>query len=556
MSLTRVQIEISRFLRSSTPEVLCISGGWGVGKTFAWKRLLEEERAAGQVALPKYAYVSLFGLENLADLKKAIFHNTVSTNSDERSADADSIAKQVGETIDATKKHIGKIGGFFGSKGAAVAGLIEDLTFAAIKKRLICIDDLERAGAGLEPKDILGLANFLKEERECKVVILLNEEQLAEEGGEQFRSQFEKVVDVGLKFIPDSKDSTGIALNTSVPAEAELAALMEKIGCNNIRLIMRAKRLLEKLHDFELDDHELHQFAHTVAIATFIQFGENEGWSLDQLRTHNSQIPHSDADRRNDELHRFLVSQSYVATDELDLALIDAVENGFVDTEAVAEALDKQREYVRLHGRKNEFSRAWDYYHNNLDHTPEEFVRKLREAIMGHPDAVSLANFNGTLAALDELGHEKDADTISDAYFSARKLSLGELNDDVFLWNSGDGVNRRVLAERDRLAAEFVDERNPSDVIRKMVENSGWNEEDWTLLNGLTEEEIISMLDGLAGDRLSSSLRWLSRFASDEGDQFQPFGSRLLRAAATVAERSPSVRRKLEQEGLLVGYDS
>jgi hypothetical protein len=38
VSITFVEKEIRRFLSSDEPEVICVSGQWGVGKTFAWNR--------------------------------------------------------------------------------------------------------------------------------------------------------------------------------------------------------------------------------------------------------------------------------------------------------------------------------------------------------------------------------------------------------------------------------------------------------------------------------------------------------------------------------------
>jgi hypothetical protein len=35
MSTAIVRSEIERFLKSPAPEVLCVSGPWGVGKTFS-----------------------------------------------------------------------------------------------------------------------------------------------------------------------------------------------------------------------------------------------------------------------------------------------------------------------------------------------------------------------------------------------------------------------------------------------------------------------------------------------------------------------------------------
>ena len=54
-----------------------------------------------------------------------------------------------------------------------------DLYFSLIANaQLICIDDLDRKGEKLRVEDVLGLVSFLREERKCKVALLLNEEQL------------------------------------------------------------------------------------------------------------------------------------------------------------------------------------------------------------------------------------------------------------------------------------------------------------------------------------------------------------------------------------------
>jgi len=75
MSVKVIHEEINRFLKSSDPEVLCIKGRWGVGKTFAWTRFIHE--AIEISVLRDYSYVSLFGLNSLEDLGYSIFENTV-----------------------------------------------------------------------------------------------------------------------------------------------------------------------------------------------------------------------------------------------------------------------------------------------------------------------------------------------------------------------------------------------------------------------------------------------------------------------------------------------
>ena len=80
MSIQLIENEIRRSLATAEPEVICIRGHWGVGKTYSWNRYFNDARAEKDgVTLKHYAYVSLFGITSLDELKYAIFENTVGT---------------------------------------------------------------------------------------------------------------------------------------------------------------------------------------------------------------------------------------------------------------------------------------------------------------------------------------------------------------------------------------------------------------------------------------------------------------------------------------------
>jgi hypothetical protein len=51
MSIELVENEIRRFLTTKEPEVLCVSGQWGVGKTFACNQYLKDAQKKGKIAL-------------------------------------------------------------------------------------------------------------------------------------------------------------------------------------------------------------------------------------------------------------------------------------------------------------------------------------------------------------------------------------------------------------------------------------------------------------------------------------------------------------------------
>src|SRR6266478_9056950 len=78
MSIELIEQEIRRFLSTSDPEVMSFSGRWGVGKTFAWKKLLKAAQGDGKI--PLNSYVSLFGVNSLEELKYSIFENTVASS--------------------------------------------------------------------------------------------------------------------------------------------------------------------------------------------------------------------------------------------------------------------------------------------------------------------------------------------------------------------------------------------------------------------------------------------------------------------------------------------
>ncbi len=81
MSINLLTQELKRFIASPQPEVLCITGEWGIGKTFTWNHYLHEAQRERTIGMEKYAYVSLFGRNSLDDVRAAIVENTVDNSS-------------------------------------------------------------------------------------------------------------------------------------------------------------------------------------------------------------------------------------------------------------------------------------------------------------------------------------------------------------------------------------------------------------------------------------------------------------------------------------------
>src|SRR5262249_3975117 len=201
VSVQLVNGEITKFLSTAEAGVLCIRGKWGVGKTYTWDRALEEAQRAKKVGVHRYSYVSLFGVDSIEDLKSAVFENVVTLGSGVRKADLNTLDEFISSNIGPWRKlaRLFQQSGLVRSYAGGAAGA---LSFLTIRNQIVCIDDVERRGKGLDIGDVLGLTSFLREQRSCKIALILNDERLDPEQKQRFEGYLEKVVDVSLLFQP------------------------------------------------------------------------------------------------------------------------------------------------------------------------------------------------------------------------------------------------------------------------------------------------------------------------------------------------------------------
>lgn len=79
MDVVSIESAIVEAIESPSVSVIGLVGRWGVGKTHLWKVLVNEQRLVIAPNFPKYAYLSLFGLRSISDVKTSILANITST---------------------------------------------------------------------------------------------------------------------------------------------------------------------------------------------------------------------------------------------------------------------------------------------------------------------------------------------------------------------------------------------------------------------------------------------------------------------------------------------
>ena len=554
MSYAIVRAEIERFLRSPSPEVLCISGRWGVGKTYSWQTLLREEETAGRLGVDRHAYVSLFGLNSLGELRSAIVENTVVAG---RSSlpDASSLHGMLreGERFARRSRPALEVAaGFFRMKDAGDA--LYRAAFLTVRGQLVCFDDLERAGKSLEMRDVLGLASLLREQRVCKVVLLLNKQQAEAKQAEELDRQLEKVVDTFLIFEPTSAEAAAIAIGGDDPVAVALRDRLVALDVTNMRVMKKVERWA-RLVETELrgvDAATLAQATATVVLGGWCFLQRDLAPSLDFVRRFN---PMSGLFGRKEEpadekgWRELLGRYGYGSTDELDEPILDGVALGYFRGNVLREAARSVEERRRREGRDDSFSRAWRLYHDSLTTDDDVILDAMQAGALENLAEITPTNMNGTLSFLRRYGRDAQASDILARWIEANRGKEGFFD----RWNrffANDPVDAELLAAMEAGRAEIVDARDPADMLKQMAKSGGYNPaEDAARLSRLSADEIVRLFDDHAADDVKGMMEWADRLAAQPGAQ--NLRASLDEALGRIASRSRMREDRLRSWGVL-----
>jgi len=558
MSTDLVIKEIRRFLASETAEVLCIKGKWGVGKTYAWRRYLGEARAQKTLKAKSYSYASLFGLNSLDDLRFAIFEGKVAPEKALTGPDVESVRAlfDMGTTLGRKGRSlIGPIMSAFGQGNLGDA--IAKSAFLLVRDQLVCLDDLERAGEGLKQRDVLGLASFLKEQRNCKVVLLLNDAAMETDEQKEFERLLEKVVDVSLVFEPTAAEAAAIAVVEDQPIGERLRKATTTLGVSNIRVIKKIERLslrlAELLAPFRIE--VLDQGIGTCALAGWAVLEPDHAPDLDFLRTYNSIVmamrDRGDlaADAGEAVKWRDLLSAlPFTMADDFDLVIFDGIKAGYFDEARLRAEATKLAEAFRRGARDSAFDLAWKRYHHSLAVDDNEILDGLVAGAQACLADISPLNMSGTLQLLREYGRDAEADALIADYVAAlpNEREWFDLSNHHF--GEEDPVDPEMAAAFDERLKAFPDDRNP-EVLLLDIASGGWNDPDEVLLGKLTADEIEAMFLAAEGPNLRRVVQSAMNVARHETESGRALRAALTTALTRIAEASPLRARRLRNWG-------
>lgn len=511
MTLEVVQARLDKLLLAGTPKVAMLTGDWGSGKTYQWKQALE--RAAKKGIRPRYAYVSLFGLTSLAEVRKRITEEVISAV--RLPGRGDTLGEAVeGGAIGLKPMQILKILPVIPYLGK-LESLAQELSFATVRDAVICLDDLERAPATLRIADVFGLASFLKEERHCRVLLISNQKKLSGDAKDELATYLEKVVEETVDFAPTPEEACVIALGAE-PSEAGkiLREKLIRLGVANIRVISRLGALADDLATIVrgLHPNVLADVINTLALfgvayfiprndfptAEYLLGYDSADWAK-YLNKENNKQEQTEQEKRESDWDELIAGYGYGATSLLDKEVYAGITSGFFREGAVRCLCEELSQCIEAGGRKAAFNEAIDRFWSGVGDSKAAF-EQLLDTTKGALGLMNASEFHGVYEVLLEL-EGKDAATQLLTQFIAANQDRRE----AFLTRRkhfGDKYDATFKAVLDAEAARLKAPVDLAKTLDAIDFTQGWDPEDLTKIAEAKFDDILPLLTGIEDNRL------------------------------------------------------
>lgn len=523
MSMEIVKLRLKTACNQSMPKVVFLTGGWGEGKTYQWRLALSD--ALATTAPPKYAYVSLFGINSLADARRRLSEEFVAAI--RIPGEDGSLGNKVSELSKTARYMQGlKLLPLVPFLGKADA-LLNELSFSVVRNAVICIDDIERKGSSLSIIDILGLASFLKEERDCRVILIANNAKFAGPDAAAAQSFLEKVVDEHVHFAPSVEEACDIALGKNPPqASLMLREHMLSLGIANIRVIGRLNRLVTEMATaIQGIDEQILKIG-VLALSVFgagyyipggryptIEFvlaNQEMNWMRYVAGQRSATAQPTEQEILESQWSELLNSVGTPSNDSFEVALADAIRHGYIGSNLREHAIALA---ARLDDRKlvDTYHQAWANFYHSLNGTGDELLDSLARITTSALGVIGPGDFRQGYDVFVDAGRQAQADELLANFIAVNRgrPQIFDRKNSAFpeYWTGYFGE------QLDIAAAKYIVRPSTEEVLDRLDVNA-YNPEDASIVAQESPEVLEQLLRASSGRIFRSRIRVLLALGS------------------------------------------
>jgi hypothetical protein len=527
--------------------------------------LIEEGKRKKYVGRKYYSYVSLFGVNSLDELKDTILISSVESNSGKPKQQFDTLNSRLRVLANNLEK-IPKLRDYTG-------GLIGALLHNYLEDTLICFDDIERRGDRLALKDVFGLASILKEQRDCKVLLIMNDESFDSYEQEQVKLHGEKIIDRTVRFSITAEEAFAYVFEQTFRHYEVIRESCINLQIKNIRILHRVKRFVEDMlpHIKKVERQVIEEAVSSLVLFVWSYYDKESDAPpskfILEYSPYNSYLEKKDNKEITPQTKRWqgiISSYSFLRHTELDKCLAAFVENGYLDKAEFSQVMGKRNEEF-IRGRKQEqYSAAWTIYRSSFDDNEQEFIENMVHIFRSNIEIMALHDLQSVVSVLRGFEQDVLANTLVDEYLSRIKSEKDEennrarlaLKENAFRADAKDEYLLKRLQEV--ITSENFDRRSLAQVVRALISQQGWNEEDIVRLDAFTMNDYYDFFKNERSENLYSLVRKCLSFGEIQngGEIYKSIGEKAKQALHKIgSENRINQRRVSTLYGIEVGTD-
>lgn len=528
---------LEEFLASKSINVIELKGDWGVGKTYFFQNFLTWARQHNRLQrFRAYSYVSLFAQASLSSLETAIFgsHEPLQTSSGSGLA---SVLKPVKSLVDKASQSNVTLGSASIAIGTA-SGLIDGLIRKHyIKDFLICFDDLERMDPRISPSAFLGIISSLKEQQNCKVVLIYNREKLAS-GNRRFQKAIEeyreKIIDREISLRPTAAENMAVAWPQEMARPLPFEHVFLISGCANIRVMRKARWATEYFSRLLGDQwpHIYESFQLAIATLAVIYYSRKDLFPDPSSILADDFFKHLAAESQTHRAQYEFIRRLEYSPAPHHMIILDFFIHGSVDIEHYKGLLQANDINDRLARFNHECDGILSQFNSGFFVPHDHIVQELHEFLQAHSGEISLGKAHGAIEFLKQCGVEVDSAVLERAIQSHMEREP-KLDPYSLAFTKLPDVIREDIKNRYEAMGSA---HSISRLMQNLAKDSGCDPGDVRLLRGRSESEWLEWISSFDGR--------LETFESGE------FNSDVFHLVATFLRRYDSVTDPEDQATL------
>ena len=504
------------FVNDENRNVMILKGKWGVGKTHLWNRMITERK--NDINYECVSYVSLFGVSDNQGIIDQIFYKAkYITYAGIRNISRQAYRLAIKSGYANTSKELTK-----------------EFEYTTINRYLVCIDDLERKHSSLTLESVLGLTSYLVSENNCKVIIIVNEDNL--EDKVELDKYREKVIDYGIEYSPSVRNNASIVFKEDFLAQH--VHVFDQIALNNIRIFKLIDNVIKffSVHVNHVEARLKDDIVKHIILLTYFYYDKNFGVSINSLKTISYSGLLDKQDSNNDQ-YRKVRQCGYFYTD-YDEHILHYLTKGHCDIESFVSYIDALNLREIRSKTREKLHDILNLYNNNFEPNILDLEIQLIEYVNTNIGELNITELNDLLSFMRGVGINIDVESIKNKYVT---IALNNNENADFIANlMSMTTDQSILSNINNKLDSIKSKYDIKELVYNIANKQGWGRKDEEALNGFSSNDFYNWLTSEKDSDLLDKISIFIQFANPISDNsmMASIGVKLVEALDNISNLS------------------